>query len=107
MRKMSANYWQGLFPWQILVLDSYVPTVLVGSCHSNGYRPVEMIGDFLERMERTTGWFAVRHKLDNPSCSAEINPRSGREGNVDPQAPRAEILRRLLEGGSLARVAIN
>jgi formylglycine-generating enzyme required for sulfatase activity len=98
--RMLANYWQGEFPWQNLVLDGFPRTAPVGSFPPNGYGLFDTIGN---AWEWTTDWYADRHAAGSPCCGPTRNPRGGDEaGSVDPAAAGASIPRKVLKGGSWA-----
>ena len=99
--KMLANYWQGEFPWQNLVLDGYERTAPVGSFPPNGYGLFDMIGN---TWEWTADWFATRHEALGPCCGTGAPRAANREGSVDPADPAA-IPRKVLKGGSWACAA--
>jgi formylglycine-generating enzyme len=46
--RMMANTWQGLFPWQNLMLDNYAGTSPVGSFPPNGYGLEDVTGNVWE-----------------------------------------------------------
>jgi formylglycine-generating enzyme len=98
--RMMANYWQGEFPWQNLVLDGFERTSPVGSFPPNGYGLVDMIGN---AWEWTADWARARHETGSPCCGIPRNPQGGtREGSLDPAAGEASIPRKVLKGGSFA-----
>lgn len=97
-----ANYWQGEFPYENLLLDGYARTSPVGSYPPNGYGLHDMIGNV---WEWTSDWFEVRHHVANKaipkSCCIPANPRGGtREARYDPCTPDIQIPRKVLKGGS-------
>ena len=96
--RMLANYWQGEFPWQNLVLDGYERTAPVGSFPPNDYGLLDMIGN---AWEWTTDWYAPRHEAPSPCCAASRGPRGSEAESVDVR-DAAAIPRRVLKGGSYA-----
>jgi len=46
--KVMANFWQGEFPWQNMLLASFEGTSPVGSFPPNGYRLFDMAGNIWE-----------------------------------------------------------
>jgi formylglycine-generating enzyme required for sulfatase activity len=98
--KLLANYWQGEFPWQNLVLDGYARTAPVGSFPPNGYGLYDLIGN---AWEWTADWYSDRHETASPCCGGALDPRGGtRAGSVDPTAAGDHIPRKVLKGGSFA-----
>ena len=100
---MLANYWQGAFPWQNLVLDGYERTAPVGSFPPNGYGLLDMIGN---AWEWTADWYRDRHAVASDCCGVSaVNPTGGeREGSLDAREP-GSLPRKVLKGGSFACAA--
>ena len=96
---MLANYWQGEFPWQNLVIDGYERTSPVRPYPPNDFGLYDMIGNV---WEWTDDWFADRHSGKQPGgCCIPSNPQGGREENSrDPCQPEIPIGRKVLKGGS-------
>jgi formylglycine-generating enzyme len=81
--RMMANTWQGLFPWQNLMLDNYAGTSPVGSFPSNGYGLDDVTGNV---WEWTTQSFST-HDHSEMACCAP--------GTGDGRRPR-----KVIKGGS-------
>lgn len=95
--KYLANFWQGEFPFENLLLDGFGRTAPVRSYPPNGYGLYEMIGNV---WEWTTDWYDARRRTDEHDCCAMSNPRGGdREASVHPTAP-GQIPRKVMKGGS-------
>ena len=97
--KFMANYWQGEFPWQNLMLDGHEGLAPVGFYPANGYGLFDMTGNV---WEWTSDWYRDKHP-DNPqkACCIPQNPRGGfMENSFDPRQPDIKIPRKVLKGGS-------
>jgi formylglycine-generating enzyme required for sulfatase activity len=98
--KPLANTWQGQFPWQNLLIDTYERTAPVGSFPPNGYGLYDMAGNV---WEWTCDWFIPRRGVDilKPCCTPALNPRvASPEKSYDPLQPGFKIPRKVLKGGS-------
>jgi len=95
--RQLANYWQGEFPRQNLLLDGFERTAPVGSFPPNDFGLYEMAGNV---WEWTADWY-IDHHASSPHeiCSIVANPRgAAREESFDPVA--GDIPRKVLKGGS-------
>lgn len=93
---MLANYWQGAFPHENLLLDGYARTSPVGTYPPNDFGLYDMIGNV---WEWTSDWWQGKHPANpNKSCCIPQNPRGANE--ADSLDPDARIPRRVLKGGS-------
>ena len=97
--KAMANFWQGQFPSENLLIDGYERTSPVGIYPANGYGLYDMIANI---WEWTEDYFAARHMAAaSRSCCAPRNPRNdAAQDSHDPQQPGVRIPRRVLKGGS-------
>ncbi|HCL3678449.1 TPA: SUMF1/EgtB/PvdO family nonheme iron enzyme, partial [Pseudomonas aeruginosa] len=98
--QILANYWQGRFPLENLLLDGWERTSPVGAFPANGHGLFDMIGNV---WEWTADWFRQPAATDRQasSCCASRNPRGGREeDSYDPALPAVRIGRKVLKGGS-------
>ncbi len=97
--KFMANYWQGEFPWQNLMLDGHEGLAPFGYYPANGYGLFDMTGNV---WEWTADWYRDKHP-ENPqkACCIPQNPRGGfMENSYDPRQPNIKIPRKVLKGGS-------
>ena len=100
--RVMANYWQGEFPRQNLLLDGYARTSPVGAFEPNAYGLYDMIGNV---WEWTSDWFQSRHQSKvaggKTGCCIPRNPRGGPlEDSYDQSTPDIAIPRKVLKGGS-------
>ena len=91
---MLANYWQGEFPSQNLLLDGFVRTSPVGHFPPNGYGLVDMIGNV---WEWTVDWYGQPTK---GCCSLSKQDARAEQASYDPAAPELRIPRKVIKGGS-------
>jgi formylglycine-generating enzyme required for sulfatase activity len=95
--KPAANTWQGEFPWQNLLEDTFEWTAPVASFPPNGYGLFDMAGNV---WEWTTDWFQDHSKIESPCCTLD-NPRGGvLRHSFDPRQPDIKIPRKVMKGGS-------
>lgn len=94
-----ANFWQGRFPFENLLVDKYERTSPVCSFPANPFGVFDMIGN---TWEWTQDWYrASHHDVNRKSCCAPANPRGGNEDeSCDTNAPGLKTPRRVLKGGS-------
>lgn len=102
--RMLANYWQGVFPHENLMLDGWEGTSPVRSFPPNGHGLYDMIGNV---WEWTIDWYALP-KADpkkggakkGGGCCAVDNPRGGTKAESIDRRDGAAIPRRVIKGGS-------
>jgi formylglycine-generating enzyme required for sulfatase activity len=94
-----ANTWQGVFPWQNLLLDGHEGTSPVGSYPPNGYGLFDLIGNV---WEWTTDWYRPRHPDEQAkACCIPRNPRGPRAEDSCATAEAGRVIpRKVLKGGS-------
>ena len=80
--RMMANFWQGEFPWQNLMVDGWPGTSPVGSFSPNGYGLLDMTGNVWE-------W-----------TSDAFDPRDATTPCCAPESPVERFARRVIKGGS-------
>jgi len=91
--KPMANTWQGVFPYQNLLIDKYEGTSPVGSFAPNGYGLYDMAGNV---WEWCSDWYDADYYKSLRDGTAN-NPQ-GPARSYDPQEPAMQ--KRSLRGGS-------
>jgi formylglycine-generating enzyme required for sulfatase activity len=87
-----ANYWQGQFPYQNLLIDGWERTSPVRNYAPNGYGLYDMIGNV---WELTSDWYAQPEAPASPCCTS-VNPRGpAQSDDLARLGPR-----RVMKGGS-------
>jgi len=94
-----ANFWQGRFPYENLLLDRHERTSPVGAFPANPFGLFDMIGN---TWEWTQDWYRPSHAdAKHKSCCVPENPRGGsEEESYEANAPGQKTPRRVLKGGS-------
>lgn len=97
--RILANFWQGEFPWQNLMIDGYEGTSPVDAFPPNGYGLHDMAGN---AWEWTSDYFTPHHRDEvAKACCIPRNPRTtSAEQSYAVSGPGAQIPRKVLKGGS-------
>ncbi len=89
--RLMANYWQGQFPHENLLLDGFLMTSPIGTFPANGYGLYDMIGNV---WEWTCAPFTPDHRRPASCCG-------GAQAHAPAApAPRARETQHVLKGGS-------
>ena len=90
--RMLANYWQGDFPCENLMLDGWERTSPVAAYPPNGFGLYDMIGNV---WEWTSDWYDLP-KTPSGCCSVALSEAE----RHDPWPPQGRIGRKVIKGGS-------
>jgi len=97
---MLANYWQGAFPNENLLLDGYLRTSPVGRYPPNGFGLLDTIGNV---WEITDDWWSLPTAAGRAvkPCCVPRNPRGGtQDESIDPELSEFRVPRKVMKGGS-------
>jgi formylglycine-generating enzyme required for sulfatase activity len=96
--RMSANTWQGEFPWENLRTDGFEGTSPIRSFAPNGFGLYDMTGN---TWEWTCDWYvlpSLGRAPESGSCCAPHNPRV--DSDAHSYGPGETVPRKVIKGGS-------